>query len=338
MHFLSDNAAAACPEVLAALTAANETQPLAYDGDPWSARLDAVFGDWFGHACTVLPVTTGTAANALALAALVPPYGAVVCHAQAHIHVDECGAPEFFTGGAKLLLVDGADGRLTPAGIDAGLAGHRGDVHQVQARALSLTQATECGTVYTPDALAALGAHARAKGWRVHVDGARFANALAHLGCHPGDISWRAGADILSFGTVKNGGLSAEAIVVFDPALAADLRYRRKRAGQLPSKGRYQAAQLLAMIETGASDRNARAANAGAARLAAAVGSRLLYPCEANEVFVALGLHSAALRSQGFGFYDWNDAGSGDARFVVAWDTLPDHIDALAAALAALPA
>ena len=336
MNFLSDNAAAACDEVLAALVAANGAQPRAYDGDDWSARLDAVFGDWFGAPCDVFPVSTGTAANALALAAMVPPWGAVVCHREAHIHVDECGAPEFFTGGAKLLLAEGRDGKLTPAGIDASLAGHRGDVHQVQPRVLSVTQATECGTVYTPAELAALGAHARAKGWRLHVDGARFANALAHLGCHPGDISWRAGASALSFGAVKNGGLSAEAIIVFDPALADDLRFRRKRAGQMPSKGRYQAAQLLAMLETGASARNAAAANAGAARLAAAAGSRLLYPVEANELFVALGAHAPALHDR-FGFYDWNESGSGDARFVVAWDTPAAHIDALAAALAALP-
>ncbi len=338
MNFLSDNAAAACPEVLAAVFAANVAQPHAYDGDPWSARLNEAFGTYFGTRVAVFAVSSGTAANALALASMVPPYGAIVCHRDAHIQVDECGAPEFFTGGAKLLLVDGDHGKLTPAGIDAALAGHRGDVHQVQPSVLSLTQATEAGTVYTPAELAALGEHAARRGWRLHVDGARFANAVASLGCHPGDISWRAGAAALSFGTIKNGGLSAEAIVVFDTGLATDLRFRRKRAGQMPSKGRYLAAQLLAMIESGASERNARAANAGAARLAAAAGKRLLHPVEANEAFVALGEHSTALRAQGFGFYDWNDAGSGDARFVVAWDTPATDVDALAAALAALPA
>jgi threonine aldolase len=210
-------------------------------------------------------------------------------------------------------------------------------VHQVQARALSLTQATECGTVYRPDELAALGDHAKRQGWRVHLDGARFANALARLQCHPGDISWRAGVDVLSFGTIKNGGMTAEAIVVFDPALADDLRFRRKRAGQMPSKGRFAAAQLLAMVETGAVLRNATAANAGAARLAAAAPARLLHPVEANELFVNLGDGGAAkLRAQGFGFYDWGAAGSNEARFVVAWDTPAADIAALAAALSAL--
>ncbi len=338
MNFMSDNAAAACPEVLAGVAAANVAQASAYDGDPWSARLDDAFGAYFGTSVAVFAVSSGTAANALALASMVPPYGAVVCHRDAHIHVDECGAPEFFTGGAKLLLIDGAHGKLTPAGLDAGLAGHRGDVHQVQPSVLSLTQATEAGTVYSAPELAALGDYAARKGWRLHIDGARFANAVASLGCHPGDISWRAGAAALSFGTIKNGGLSAEAIVVFDTGLGTDLRFRRKRAGQMPSKGRYQAAQLLAMIESGASDRNARAANTGAAKLAAAAGTRLLHAVEANEAFVALGPHSETLRAQGFGFYDWGDAGSGDARFVVAWDTPPADVEALAAALAALPA
>ncbi len=338
MYFLSDNAAAACPEVIDAVVAANQATARAYDSDAWSVRLDAAFGDWFGHACTVFPVSTGTAANALALASMLPPYGAVVCHRDAHIHVDECGAPEFFTGGAKLLLAEGAHGKLTAQSIEAALGGHRGDVHQVQPRVLSLTQATESGTAYTPNELAALGEMAQARGWRVHIDGARFANALAYLGCHPGEISWRAGAAALSLGTIKNGGLSAEAIVVFDADLADDLRFRRKRAGQMPSKGRFQAAQLLAIVESGAMLRNARAANEGAQRVAAAIPTRLLAPVEANELFVGLGPHAPALRAQGFDFYDWGAAGSGEARFVVAWDTPRGAVDALAAALAALPA
>ncbi len=337
MDFQSDNAAAACPEVLDALIAANQRTPVAYDGDAWSQRLDGVFGEFFGHACVVLPVSTGSAANALALAALVPSFGAVAAHADAHIHVDECGAPEFFTGGAKLLLCPGEHGKLTPDSLDAGLIGHRGDVHQVQIRALSGTQSTEAGTVYTPAELATLGDYAAARGWRFQLDGARFANALVTLGCHPGEISWRAGVDILSFGAIKNGGLSAEALVVFDTDLAAELRFRRKRAGQMPSKGRFQAAQLLAYIETGAWQRNAARANAGALRLAAAAGARLLHPVEANEVFVGLGAHIGAVRAQGFGFYDWGARDSGEARFVVAWDTPDADIDALAAALALLP-
>jgi threonine aldolase len=335
MKFLSDNAAAPCPEVLAAVVAAAPATRAGYDGDAISGQLDAAFGQLFDTPCTVLPVLTGTAANALALAALVPSFGAVVCHHEAHIQVDECGAPGFFTGGASLMLVNGPAGKLSPALIDAGIAAHRGDVHQVQLRALSLTQATEAGTVYSVAEMAALGDHARAQGWRVHLDGARFANAVAQLGCHPADISWRAGVDVLSFGAIKNGGMTAEAIVIFDPAIADELRFRRKRAGQMPSKGRFQAAQLLAMMKDDVWLRNARAANHGARQLAAAAAGRLLYPVEANEVFVQLYPGEAdRLRALGFGFYDWGAAGSGEARFVVSWDTPEADIAALAKALA----
>ena len=335
MNFLSDNSAAPCPEVLAAISAAAPASGPGYDGDAISQQLDAAFGALFGRECVVLPVSTGTAANALALAAMVPPYGAVVCHEEAHIQVDECGAPGFFSGGASLLLVRGETGKLTPAGIEAGLSAYRGDAHQVQVRALSLTQATEAGTVYSPAELAALGEYARGRGWKVHLDGARFANSVAHLGCHPGDITWRAGVDVLSFGTIKNGGMTAEAIVLFDLALADDLRFRRKRAGQMPSKGRFQAAQLLAMIKDDVWLRNAGQANAGAARLAAAAGDRVMYPVEANEVFVRLRAgEPERLRSLGFAFYDWGAAGSNEARFVVAWDSSAAEIAALTAALA----
>ena len=332
--FLSDNAAAPCPEVLAALSAAAPAQNAGYDADSWSRRLDALFTGLLGRACMVLPVSTGTAANALALACLVPPWGAVACHHEAHIHVDECGAPEFYTGGAKLLLCPGDHGKLNPAALDAGLASHRGDVHQVQLAALSITQATECGTVYTPAEVAALTAHAALRGWRVHMDGARFANAVAALGCAPSALL--PGVDALSFGCIKNGGLSAEALVLFDLALADQLRWRRKRAGQMPSKGRFNAAQIVAMVEDGVWLRNATAANAGAQALAAAARDRLLHPVEANEVFVQLTPgEPARLRAQGFHFYDWGAAGSNEARLVVSWDTPPAHVEALARALAA---
>jgi threonine aldolase len=332
-NFMSDNAAAVCPEVVAAVAAAAPGQPAGYDGDDWSGRLDAVFGDLFARPCAVLPVSTGTAANALALACLVPPWGAVACHAEAHIHVDECGAPEFFTGGAKLLLCPGDHGKLTPSGIDAGLASHRGDVHQVQMAALSITQATECGTVYRPAELSALVAHAKSHGWRLHMDGARFANAAAFLGCSPADLV--ADMDVLSFGCIKNGGMSAEAIVLFDLGLADQLRWRRKRAGQMPSKGRFNATQILALVEDDVWLRNAAAANAGAQRLASAAVTRLLHPVEANEVFVQLAPgEPERLRAQGFLFYDWGAAGSNEARLVVSWDTPPEAVDRLAAALA----
>lgn len=331
-NFMSDNAAAPCPEVLAAITAAAPAQNAGYDADDWSRRLDGLFTDLFGRECMALPVSTGTAANALALACLAPPWGAVACHNEAHVHVDECGAPEFFTGGAKLMLCPGAHGKLTPAGLDAALASHRGDVHQVQLAALSITQATECGTIYAPAEVAALTAHAAARGWRVHMDGARFANAVASLGCAPGAVV--AGVDALSFGCIKNGGLSAEALVLFDLALADQLRWRRKRAGQMPSKGRFNAAQIIAMVENDVWLRNARAANAGAQALAAAAKDRLLHPVEANEVFVQLEPgEPQRLREQGFLFYDWGDAGSNEARLVVSWDTPPAHVEALARAL-----
>lgn len=337
MRFTSDNSAPAAPEILAALADANLGRVNAYDGDPWSQRLDAVLGDFFGTEVKAFAVSTGTAANSLALATLCPPYGAVVCHQEAHIHVDEAGAPEFYSHGAKLLLAGGWGAKLTPDAIADVLAPIRGDVHTVQPRAISITQATEYGLSYTPDEIAALGAFAKARGLALHMDGARFANSLVHLGCHPSDITWRAGVDVLSFGTTKNGTISGEAVVFFRPEQAADFVHRRKRGGHLLSKGRYLAAQILAYVESGVWARNARHANAGAALLGAAAGARLLYAVEANEVFVSLGAPAAAaLRAQGFDFYDWGAAGSGHARFVVSWDQ-PDHeIAALAQAIAAL--
>lgn len=333
MRFFSDNAAAVCPPVLDAMLAAN-TLDTAYDGDRWSAALDARFSELFETPVSVLWVSTGTAANALALAALCPPHGGVICHDQAHIQVDECGAPEFFTHGAKLMLAGGAAARLEPDTVRGLLAGIRNDVHQVQPHALSITNATEYGAVYTPDQVAALGAIARDHGLGFHMDGARFANAVAHLGCSPADVTWRAGVDALSFGFTKNGGMNAEALVYFRPDLAAASRYRRKRAGHLLSKGRYLAAQLLAMLDDDVWLANARTANAGAQLLAGAAGNRLVYPVEANEVFLRLCADEAAkLRALGFDFYDW---GVGEARLVTSWDQDAAAIAPLADAIAAL--
>ncbi len=335
MNFQSDNAAGVRPDILAAVAAAAGPSDAAYDADAWTARLDAVYSDVFSTACTVLPVSTGTAANALALAAMVPPYGAVVCHAEAHINVDECGAPEFFTGGAKLLLCQGESGKLTTDSVTAGLAAHRGGVHQVQPAALSLTQATECGTVYSPDEIKALTSLAKSRGWRVHMDGARFANAVASLGCEPADVTWRAGVDILSLGAIKNGGMSAEALVIFDESLAEAIRFRRKRAGQLPSKGRFNAAQLLAYVEANQWLVTASRANGEARRIGDAHADRIAFPVQANEVFVRLDASEAdRLRAAGFLFYPWGAPADNLARFVVAWDTPADHVDALIAAIA----
>lgn len=333
MRFFSDNAAAACPEVMAALAEANHLDT-AYDGDAWSQALDAAFSALFEKPVRAFWVSTGTAANSLALAALCPPHGSIVCHRDAHIQNDECGAPEFYTHGAKLLLGEGEGAKLDPDTVEAVLATVRNDVHQVQPAALSITNATEYGLVYTPDEVAALGALCGARKLGLQMDGARFANAVVHLGCSPAELTWRAGVDALSFGFVKNGGLSAEALIFFDPDSAGATAYRRKRAGHLLSKGRYLAAQILAMLKDEVWLRNARAANEGAARLAAAAGDRLLLPAEANEVFIRVTSdEAAALRSQGFDFYDW---GLGEARLVTSWDSDPAHIEALAEAIRAL--
>lgn len=331
MQFLSDNAAAVHPRVWDALRAADAPQP-PYDNDALSQRLDAVFADLFGRPCAVLWVATGTAANCLALAAMVPPHGGVICHREAHIETDEGGAPGFYTHGAKLILAEGEGARLTPQGIAAVIAGIRQDVHQVQPQAVSVTQASEYGRCYRPDEMAAVAAAAQAHGLALHVDGARFANAVAFLGCDP----WQAcqGAAALSFGCVKNGGMSAEALVFFDEGLADVARLRRKRAGHLQSKGRFLAAQILAMVEDGLWLENARAANAAAQELAASAGSRLLHPVEANELFLRLtAAEREALRGQGFSFYDWGDDA---ARLVTAWNSPADHVAALARAITAL--
>ncbi len=334
MRFFSDNAAPACPEALAAISAANRIDT-AYDGDGFSRRLNQAFSSLFETEVEALWVSTGTAANALALAALCPPHGSVICHRYAHIQIDECGAPEFYTHGAKLLLGEGEGAKLSPSEVEAVAGTIRPEVHQAQPAALSITNATEYGLVYTPEETAALGAVAKARGLGFHLDGARFANAVASLGCTPAELTWKAGVDILSFGFTKNGGLNAECLVFFRPELAAATHFRRKRAGHLLSKGRYLAAQILAMIENGVWLRNARAANDGAARLAEAAGpDRLMLPVQANEMFVRVTPNeAAALRTQGFDFYDW---GPGEARLVTSWDSDPAHIDALAAAIRAL--
>ncbi len=331
MQFLSDNAAAVHPRLWEAMRAADAPDS-PYDNDALSLKLDAAYADLFGRPCAVLWVATGTAANCLALATLVPPHGGVICHREAHIETDEGGAPGFYTHGAKLILAEGEGAKLSPEGIDAVMAGIRKDVHQVQPQAVSITQASEYGRCYRPDEMAAVAATARAYGLKLHVDGARFANAVAFLGCSP----WEAcqGAAALSFGCVKNGGMSAEALVFFDSDLAEVARLRRKRAGHLQSKGRFLAAQLLAMVKDGLWLENARSANAAAAELAAAAGERLLHPVEANEVFLCLTeTEREALRAQGFSFYDW---GGDAARLVTAWNTPAEHVAALAQAIRAL--
>jgi len=331
MQFLSDNAAAVHPAVWNAMRAA-DAPDAPYDNDAISRELDGAFSALFGRECTALWVATGTAANCLALAAMVPPHGGVVCHREAHIEADEGGAPGFYLHGAKLMLAEGQSAKLTPQTIAAVIDPIRDDVHQVQPHAVSITQASEYGCVYTPDELAQIAAYAKGRGLRLHIDGARFANAVAHLGCTPAKAC--TGADALSFGFVKNGGLGAEAIVFFDCALADVVRYRRKRAGHLQSKGRFLAAQILAMLSGDVWLQNGRAANAAAAEIAKAAGERLLHPVQANEVFLTVTAEErAALRAQGFSFYDWGVEG---ARLVTSWNADPAHVGALAGAIAAL--
>jgi len=333
MRFFSDNAAAAHPAVIAAIAASNRIDT-AYDGDEYSAKLDAAFSDLFETQVRALWVTTGTAANCLALAALCPPYGGIICSEDAHIEVDEAGAPGFFTGGAKLILVESPGAKLTPNAVTGAIDRIRKDVHQVQAHALSITNATEYGLTFSAAEVSTLGELARAHKLGFHMDGARFANAIAATGASPADLTWRAGVDALSFGFVKNGGLNAEALILFKTELADAILVRRKRAGHLLSKGRMMAAQILALLDNDLWLSNARAANAAAQALVEAAGDRLLYPVEANELFLrATAEENAQLRAQGFDFYDW---GEDEIRFVTSWDQQSEAVDKLAAAIRAL--
>lgn len=331
MQFLSDNAASVHPAVWEAMRAADEPDS-PYDGDALSAALDEKLSALFGRECAGLWVATGTAANCLALATMVQPHGGVVCHREAHIEMDEGGAPGFYLHGAKLLLAEGEGAKLTPESIRAVIDPIRDDVHQVQPHAISITQASEYGRSYRVDEVAAIAALAKERGLGLHMDGARFGNAAAFLDCSAADAAGP--VDALSFGFVKNGAMSAEAIVFFDPLAADVARYRRKRAGHLQSKGRFLAAQVHAMLQDDLWLANARSANAAAAEIANACGERLLHPVEANELFVrCTAAEREALRRQGFGFYDW---GADAARFVTAWNTREADARALSKAIAEL--
>lgn len=330
--FRSDNVAGAAPQVMTALAASSSGTASPYGNDPWTARVTERLCAIFETEVAVFPVATGTAANSLALSALVPPYGAVLCHDEAHIAIDECGAPEFFTGGAKLVPLAGAHGKLTPDAVSRHITrAGVGVVHRVQPAALSLTQATEAGTVYTPAEVEALVEAAHSNGMAVHMDGARFANAIARLGCAPADVTWRAGVDVLTLGGTKGGCLAAEAVVFFNPAMAEDFGFGRKRGGHLVSKMRFLSAQLDAWLADDLWLTLAAHANAMADRLAAGLtslpGVELAHPVEANELFVRLpGSYAEALEAAGYGFYRWDD---GTARFVTAFDTPAAAVDGL---------
>jgi threonine aldolase len=332
-RFFSDNAATVHPAVMEAMAAANQVDT-AYDGDALSQSLDAAFSELFETTCEVVWIPTGTAANSIILAHFVRPWQGILCYEEAHIEVDECGAPTFYSGGAKLLPLPGSGAKIDAAALKARIAGIRQDVHQVQPAAVSITNATEYGLAWRADEIGEIGEIAKGKGLKLHMDGARFANAVAFLGCAPADITWRAGVDALSFGFTKNGAMMAEAIVFFGGSGGAGVRELKKRGGHLLSKGRFVAAQIRAMLKDDLWLANARAANAGAAKLAAACGGRLIHPVEANELFVRMTAEEAAkLRSAGFDFYDW---GEGAARLVVSWDQDAEAVAPLAAAIGAL--
>ncbi|MCP5248078.1 MAG: low specificity L-threonine aldolase [Candidatus Accumulibacter sp.] len=332
-HFASDNYAGICPEALAALLAANDGHARSYGDDQWTLRVADRLREVFETDCDVYFVFNGTAANSLALAALCQSYHSVICHQLAHVETDECGAPQFFSNGARLLAVAGDRGKLTPAAITE-VVTRRSDIHYPKPKVVTLTQASEVGTVYRPAELRAIADTARELGLRVHMDGARFANAVAGSGVSAAELTWRAGVDVLCFGGTKMGLPVGEAVVFFDRRLADDFAYRCKQAGQLASKMRFLSAPWLGILENGAWLRHAAHANAMAQRLASGLvgitGLRLLFPVEANGVFVELpsGVEQG-LRARGWLFYTFIAAGG--ARFMCGWDTAPETVDRLLA-------
>src|SRR4051794_11673532 len=333
--FASDNHAGVHPSVLAAVVAANEGHAAAYGADPWTTRAMQRFREHFGAAAHAFPVFNGTGANVLCLEALTQPWQAVVCSRTAHLHVDECGAPE--RAGRKLLVVDTPDGRLTPELVEPLLV-RIGEEHVVQPRVISITQSTELGTVYSPDAVAALAGWAHAHGMLLHVDGARIATAAAPLGAPLRALTTDAGVDALSFGGTKNGAMGAEAVVLLREDVADGFRYRRKQAMQLGSKMRYISAQLDALLTDDLWRRNAEHANAMAHRLADGVrgarGLRITQPVDANVVFAILDPAATERLQRDWPFYVWDD-GTGEVRWMASWDTDPDDVDAFAAAVRA---
>ncbi|MEO1135663.1 MAG: low specificity L-threonine aldolase [Pseudomonadota bacterium] len=337
MSFASDNWAGAAPQILEALAHANDGAVAAYGGDALTKRVQARFCEVFERDCAVYFVGTGGAANGLALSVMTPPYGMVLCHEESHVQMDECAGPEFFTGGAKLLPVAGASGKLTPEAVKAALKGFpERPPHGAPAHILSLTQGTECGTVYSVDELSALCGAAKETGLLVHMDGARFGNAVASSGVAPAELSWKAGVDVLCFGGTKNGCIAAEAVVFFNPDLAKDFEFRRKRAGHLWSKMRFIAAQFDAYLDNGLWLALASHANAMGRKLsgglAAIDGVEIVYPTDINEVFVTFpdGVVEK-LHAGDDVFYPWitpGDPADGRAhRLITSFRTTPPEVD-----------
>ena len=347
LNFASDNIAGASKPVLDAIVAANSGPAPAYGADPGTARVMRILSELFEREVEVVLVATGTAANALALASILSPWGLCLSHEEAHIVDDECGAPEFFTAGAKLLGLPGAGAKIRADDIARFVDGLPRHEKQMPAEIVSISQATECGLVYGLDEIGAIGEAAQSRGIKLHMDGARFANALVRLGCSPADMTWRQGVDILSFGGTKNGCLAAEAVIVFDPALAGTLRRRRKRSGHTLSKGRLLSAQFEGYLAEGHWLENARQANGMASVLSRGVaeipGVRLAWPTEANEVFPILPKRvDEAFRRAGATYHPWSDRSlaGGEAvgrdevlvRLVTAFDTTSESVEALLAA------
>ena len=334
MNFCSDNVTGASPEIVDAIMRANEGAAMPYGDDSVTDRLRQRFNEVFETEVTVFPVATGTAANALSLAVLTPSHGAVLCHEESHAWEDECGAPEFYSG-AKLVPLGGDHSKLDPTILETALGHFQiGFEHHVQPATVTLSQATESGTIYDVDEIKAISGLCRERGLKLHMDGARFANALETLGCSPAEATWRAGIDVLSFGATKNGAIAAEAVIFFDASDAADFGYRRKRGGHLVSKMRFLSAQLEAYLSDDLWRRNAKHANAMAARLAVELttlsGAHLLHPVQANELFVTLaeGVREGLL-ADGFKFYPWAAGGPDCIRLVTAFNTSEQDITAL---------
>ena len=341
MWFTSDNASGAAPEVMAAVTAANAGYARSYGADPFMDRArDQIREIFEAPEAAVYLVATGTVANALALSLLTPPWGAVFCHQHAHIAEDECGAPEFYMHGAKLALVHGAHGRMDPAALEAAIVKAKGGgVHGVQPGAVSITNVTEAGTVHSVAEVAALAGVARAHGLPVHLDGARFANALVATGATAAEMTWKAGVDVVSFGGTKNGCMGVEAVVIFDPAKAWEFELRRKRGGHLFSKHRFLSAQMVGYLEDGLWLRLAAHANAMGARLVRGLAQMpdvsLVHPAEANILFPEWGVGThARLEAAGAAYYPFPaPMGRERARLVASWSTTEADVDQFLAAL-----
>lgn len=334
MNFLSDNTAGAHPAILSALSAVNNIDNHAYGDEAATHALNDTLSELFETQVWAFPVVTGTAANALIMASLCPPHGAILCHSDAHMETDECGAPEFFTAGAKLKSVPGTDGKMTPDDLAAALAGYHDMVHMVVPSVFSLTQSSELGRVYSVAEVSALCSVAKDKGLFCHMDGARFANAMSHLDCSAAEMTWRNGIDALSFGATKNGALAAEVAIFFNHDLVRDFEFRRKRSGHLLSKQHFVSAQINAYLADGLWLSLARHSNGLAEQIAQAAGEKLRYPTQANEVFITLcDDQKERLRQQGFAFYDWGAANDRLGRFVTSWKTDASSANLLSKAL-----